>query len=195
MPQITLTSTDRFPVGATVSAYPVANWPAHLVPPAGAPVGTAAASAVVGSDGKAVLTGLAPATQYVAYALVGAEHRYVSFRTGARGATEDEVLVASAARTASGQTGTVEGFDDVKSLRAQLNVSAVSGTTPTLDVVIEDTLDGSNWNAVGTFTQRTAVGRQVIDVATLGRRLRVRWTIGGTTPSFTFSVLAEASTV
>lgn len=195
MAQATVSTTDRFPVGTTVSAYPVSNWSAHLLPPSGAPVGSAAASGVVGTDGKVVLTGLVSASKYVAHAVVNTENRYVGFRTSKRGATEDEVLVASAARTTSSQTATLNGYDDVKSLRAQVDVTAASGTTPTLDVVIEDTLDGSTWNTVGTFTQQTAVSRQVIDVATLGRRLRVRWTIGGTTPSFTFSVLAEASTV
>ncbi len=71
----------------------------------------------------------------------------------------------------------------------QLNVTAASGTTPTLDVVVEDSLDGANWNTVGTFTQLTTTGRQVINVTTpFADQIRVRWTIAGTTPSFTFAV-------
>ncbi len=96
----------------------------------------------------------------------------------------------SAARTASGNSGAVAGFGDRTSLRAQLNVTAAAGTSPTLDVVIEDTLDGTNWNVLGTFTQRTAPGREVINITGLFTdQLRARWTLGGTTPSFTFSVL------
>lgn len=116
--------------------------------------------------------------------------------------SQEVTLVESAARTVSGDSGTLEGFGDVSALRAQLDVTAASGTTPTLDVVIEDTLDGTNWNTIATFAQKTAVGVEVINAhpekaesATFqplfARRWRIRWTIGGTTPSFTFSVAAS----
>jgi hypothetical protein len=99
-------------------------------------------------------------------------------------------FVESAARTASGDSGAVPGFGDKVSLRVQVDVTAASGVSPTLDVVIEDTLDGTNWNVIGTFAQKTGPGREVINITTLfADRLRARWTTGGTTPSFTFSVL------
>lgn len=100
-------------------------------------------------------------------------------------------LAPSAARTASGSA--LVSFSDTgnRALRAQLEVTAASGTTPTLDVVVEDSLDGTNWNAVATFAQRTTTGREVLNVQTpFHGQMRVRWTIAGTTPSFTFSVLA-----
>lgn len=98
-------------------------------------------------------------------------------------------FAAPAARTASGNSGTKGGFENASVLRAQLNVTAASGTSPTLDVILEDTLDGTNWNVVGTFAQKVAVGREVINVTIpFTDRLRSRWTVGGTTPSFTFSV-------
>lgn len=127
-------------------------------------------------------------------------------------------LVASAARTATGNSGSldlaslgalIEGTDlpaQVASyiLRVQLDVTAASGTTPTLDVVVQDSLDGTNWNTVGTFSQKTAASREVINIGPRGdaqpagfawpfhpRKVRIQWTIGGTTPSFTFSVLAS----
>ncbi len=101
----------------------------------------------------------------------------------------NDALAASAARTASGNTGPVPGWGPAKTLRAQLNVTAVSGTSPTLDVVLEDTIDGTNWNVIGTFAQRVAAGREVINVtAPFTDRLRARWTVGGGTPSFTFAV-------
>lgn len=105
--------------------------------------------------------------------------------TGAR-----ENPVPSAARTTSGVTATQPGYGPARTLRAQLDVTAASGTTPTLDVVLEDSLDGgATFNTVATFTQRTAAGRQVVDITTpFSDQLRVRWTIGGTTPSFTFAV-------
>lgn len=98
--------------------------------------------------------------------------------------------VASAAVTASGNSGALTGYGAATSLRAQLNVTAASGTTPTLDVVIEDSVDGgATWNTVGTFTQKTASSREVVNVTNpFGDQLRVRWTVGGTTPNFTFAV-------
>lgn len=100
-----------------------------------------------------------------------------------------ETLVASAARTASGDTGTLTGWGHATTIRAQLDVTAVSGTSPSLTVLIEDTLDGTSWNTVGTFAAKTATGREVINITTpFADRLRVWWTVTGTTPSFTFSV-------
>lgn len=100
-----------------------------------------------------------------------------------------ETLVASAARTASGNSAAIRGFGSARTLRLQLNVTAASGTSPTLDAVVEDTLDGVNFNTIGTFTQRTGAGRQVIDITTpFSDTARIRWTIGGTAPSFTFAV-------
>jgi hypothetical protein len=99
-----------------------------------------------------------------------------------------ETLAASAARTASGDSGVLTGWGVPSVARVQLDVTAVSGLGPTLDVVVEDTLDGVNWNVVGTFAQKTTVGRQVINLSTpFADRLRVRWTV---TDSVTFSVTA-----
>lgn len=104
-----------------------------------------------------------------------------------------DTLHASAARTASGNGTPVTGFGKVTQFRAQLNVTAVSGTAPTLDVVIEDSIDGTNWNVIGTFAQDTAVGREVINITSpFADQVRVRYVIGGTTPSFTFSVLVHS---
>ncbi len=99
----------------------------------------------------------------------------------------------SAARTASGASDALTGMGPAESLRAQLNVTAAAGTGPTLDVVIEDTLDGTNWNTIGTFSQKTGPAREVITITTaFSDQVRARWTLGGTTPSFTFSVLMFA---
>lgn len=101
-----------------------------------------------------------------------------------------EQPVPSAARTTSGSLTAGSHYASVDSIRAQLNVTAVSGTSPTLNVVIEDSLDaGVTWNTIGTFAQRTAAGREVINITIpFGSTVRVSWTIGGTTPSFTFVV-------
>ena len=101
-----------------------------------------------------------------------------------------DTLVVSAPRTATGDSGASTGWGAVSTLRAQLNVTAASGTSPTLNAVIEDTLDGINYNTIGTFAQRVGVGREVINITVpFSETVRVRWTIGGTAPSFTFSVI------
>lgn len=106
----------------------------------------------------------------------------------------EEVLLASAARTTGGNVVSGEDYGDIDRLKAQLDVTAASGTTPNLTAFVETTLDGTNWDVVGTFAAKTAAGREVITINPWqGRQLRVRWVITGTTPSFTFSVrvLAE----
>ena len=107
--------------------------------------------------------------------------------------TSTDTLVPSAARTAAGDSGAWYGYGAVKTLRAQLDVTAASGTTPNLTAFVEDTLDGTNWNVIGTFAAKTAAGREVINIETpFGEQVRVRWVITGTTPSFTFAVLVFA---
>jgi hypothetical protein len=113
-------------------------------------------------------------------------------RTDYQWAGARETVVASAARTTTGNSGSLTGYGPATTLRAQLDVTAVTGTNPTLDVLIQDTLDGTNWNnlTAGTFTQKTAVSREVVNITVpFSDELRVTWTIGGTdTPTFTFSV-------
>jgi len=97
-------------------------------------------------------------------------------------------VIETLARTTNGNSGDLRVYGG-ESLRAQLNVTAASGTAPTLNVLIEDTLDGVNYNTIGTFAQKTAAGREVINVTVpFSETLRVSWTVAGTNPSFTFAV-------
>lgn len=75
---------------------------------------------------------------------------------------------------------------------AVLSVSAASGTTPTLDVVIEHSVDNSVWVPLITFAQRNSVKAEYKTVSgTVNRYLRAKRTIAGTTPSFTFNVVLD----
>lgn len=106
-----------------------------------------------------------------------------------QGVYAEEEVVPSAVRTASGNTDLLAGYGSSSTIRAQLEVTGASGTSPSLTVTVEDTLDGTTWNAVGTFAAKTAAGREVLNITTpFSDRLRVRWAITGTTPSFTFGV-------
>ena len=76
-------------------------------------------------------------------------------------------------------------------LRFILQVTAVSGTSPTMTVNLVGADDsGFSTNKVtigGISTNITAVGNYCIPAANVGRKryLRLEYTIGGTTPSFT----------
>lgn len=104
---------------------------------------------------------------------------------------QEVTLLASAARTTSGDTSATPV--DVKKYKEAiffLDVTAVSGTTPTLDVKIKtkDPVSGK-WFDLVAFTQATAVTSEMKAVSgLLGSQISVFYTIGGTTPSFTFSV-------
>lgn len=69
-------------------------------------------------------------------------------------------------------------------------VTAVTGTTPTLDVVIEESMDsGTNWQAIYHFPRITANGIYPTPlIRSAGTRFRYVQTVAGTTPSFTRAV-------
>lgn len=104
---------------------------------------------------------------------------------------EDLILAPSAARTATGNGAAVE-LGDRTAVRLTLDVTAASGTGPTLDVTVQTSRDGVTWYEAGTFTQATGAGTQR-KVFAVDRFVRGSWTVGGTTPSFTFSMLGEAA--
>ena len=114
------------------------------------------------------------------------------------GSYREVELAASAARTTSGNGSAFGGFSQASRLAAQLSIASRSGTNPTLDVVIQHSIDGgTTWFDLITFTQATAAGNELklyseVDASSaqvIGDELRAKWTIGGTsTPTFTFSV-------
>jgi hypothetical protein len=105
---------------------------------------------------------------------------------------EGIALLPSAARTASGNTADIDVGRFICG-EICLDVTAVSGTNPTLDVYIEgkDQLSGK-YKVLFSQTGISAVGTYWFTITTLAfKYLRVRWVIGGTSPSFTFSVGME----
>jgi hypothetical protein len=96
--------------------------------------------------------------------------------------------------TASGNTADID-VSTLSSLRVMVKVTAVSGTTPTLDIYIE-----GKYEATGDYvpllsrTGITATG--VYELGQLDnlcfRYIRVRWVVSGTSPSFTIAVVAQA---
>lgn len=75
-----------------------------------------------------------------------------------------------------------------------LDITAKAGTSPTLDVTIEEySKAAAAWLVIDTFPQEVAEAtvRRVL-AAPVGNQLRCSWVIGGSaTPTFTFSVTAS----
>ncbi len=107
-----------------------------------------------------------------------------------------ERLLGSAARTTTVNGSAVDLLNYDGSIKAVLESAAGTGTSPTMDVKIQDSADGSTgWADVSgaTFTQvTTAVSLQSLSLNTRGmkRYIRAVATIGGTTPSFTCNAIA-----
>jgi hypothetical protein len=122
-----------------------------------------------------------------------------------RSNTTSQVVDASTAKTTTGNGGTNTNYNHRGAI-FQINVTAASGTTPTMVVRVQYTVDGTNFfdlDATNAVTASiTTTGLHVIKVypgltaavpaagsssanQVLPRSYRLAWTIGGTTPSFT----------
>lgn len=102
------------------------------------------------------------------------------------------VVLPSAARTATGQS-TAFAVGTRETLAVLVNVTAVSGTSPSLTVNVEWSDDGTNWfvaDPADAFTAITAAGKKVKVFSVKGLSARLNYTISGTTPSFTFAASA-----
>jgi hypothetical protein len=88
---------------------------------------------------------------------------------------------ANSSKVNSGGYGTVKAF---------LNITTVTGTSPTLDVKFQDSYDGTNWVDVasGAFAQKTAANSSSLVLSNVGPYLRAVQTVGGTSPNFTFDL-------
>lgn len=108
---------------------------------------------------------------------------YVGTRLPFTPATTD---VTSAALTGSATTSAITP-EGGSSFVATVAVTAVSGTSPTLDVGVEISDDGgANWVRVYDFPRINATGMyRSPALQMLGNRVRYVQTVGGTSPSFT----------
>ncbi len=107
-----------------------------------------------------------------------------------KGQENAATLFPMATRTATVTSGAqeVEGYSNVV---AYLNVTNVAGTlTPTLNVKLQDTVDGSTWYDVpnGAFAEITTAGQRRLLANNTGRKVRAVAAIGGSGPSITFDL-------
>jgi hypothetical protein len=85
-----------------------------------------------------------------------------------------------------------------------LDVSVATGTLPTLDVTVQGFNEASGkWHTVATFPQQTstsaasplAANSTLVQASNIDfLRYRAQWVLGGTTPVFTFTLVALCHT-
>lgn len=100
----------------------------------------------------------------------------------------NRIDVASVARTTNSDTGSLDsfGFGMVSFIIA---ATAVSGTNPTMQISFDVSDDNTNWSELIKTVQITATGTNRFQRISLSAKYyRFRWTLTGTTPSFTFSI-------
>lgn len=94
--------------------------------------------------------------------------------------------------TVSGASQQLGGYSMAREAVIQVNVSAVSGTTPSLTVNLQDSVDdGANWNTVASTSAISATGLTVLRVpitTPFASNLRISYSVSGTTPSFTLGI-------
>jgi hypothetical protein len=98
--------------------------------------------------------------------------------------------IASAAITSTATSGTTTPSSGALSHEFNVIVTAVSGTSPTLDVVVQESDDsGTNWYDIYHFPRINATGQYRSPLIPFtGNRIRYVRTVGGTSPSFTMSL-------
>lgn len=96
--------------------------------------------------------------------------------------------------TASGASAGIE-VDNRNQFVGQLDVTAASGTTPSLTVAVQTSADNGvtdPWRTVASFPAATAVSTSARqNFVGLDRWIRASYTVTGTTPSETISVTGE----
>lgn len=104
------------------------------------------------------------------------------------------VVVTSAARTETGNSGAlaIDNRDEAEDLHLTVDVTAVTGAVPTLNLKVQWSADGgTTWadpDPADSFAEITAAKVVSESYTIKSPHYRVVWTLAGTTPSFTFSV-------
>jgi hypothetical protein len=104
-------------------------------------------------------------------------------------------VLASGTFTANGNTPDIN-VEHITSARFWIRVTAVSGSSPTLAIHIDGKHESTgDYESIASRTNITSTGGYLIGSQVdnlVFRFIRVRWVLGGTTPSFTFTVTGQA---
>lgn len=111
------------------------------------------------------------------------------------GGTVARDVVAATTQTVTGNSPAVaipRGWSQPSLITLGFAVTAASGTTPSITFEVQWSFDGGATFMSGpgadTITAITAAGSKAASFTPKGDAYRIKWTISGTTPSFTFNV-------
>lgn len=104
---------------------------------------------------------------------------------------DPEIVVASAARNANGNSGLLNPGEMGETINLLVNVTAITGAGATLALAVEWSNDGTVFATPETADTFANITTAVAKVKAFERKAafyRIVWTITGTTPSITFAV-------
>jgi hypothetical protein len=121
---------------------------------------------------------------------------YSNLKIGIQAVLKSKMTLFSGTVTASGNTADID-LSNFTVLEIALKVTAVSGTNPVLSVYIEGKFeDTGDYKPLVYVENITSTGIWFLTITKLAfRYIRVKWIVGGTSPSFTFTVVAQMSVV
>ncbi len=104
---------------------------------------------------------------------------------GMESAQGDLALTLTAQGAGTVTSGPITSAGKAGHVLLMVHVSAITGTTPTLNVSMEQSADGTSYSAIAgsAAAQLTAVGNAVAYAFPTANYVRVTATVGGTTPS------------
>jgi hypothetical protein len=109
-----------------------------------------------------------------------------------QGALKGAMTLYSGTVTASGNTADID-VGSARAMEVEFKVTSVSGTSPTLDVYLEGKFERSgDYKPLVYQTGITTTGVWYATITQMVfRYVRVRWVVGGTSPSFALAVYAQ----
>jgi hypothetical protein len=109
---------------------------------------------------------------------------------GLQEAQGDSALVLTAQGAATVKSGPIAQAGAAAYVLVGVHCTAITGTTPTLDVSLDESVDGTTWTALGQSStpQITAAGNAVAFAVPAKNFVRVSATVAGTTPSVTAKI-------
>ena len=129
-------------------------------------------------------TALAAAQTLATVTTVGTVSTVTAASLSAVSATD----IASAALTSTATSGAI-GLTNVQGAAFSINITAVTGTNPTLDLVIQCSVNTTTWHDIHHFERATGTTTLISPTIPLPcAQIRYVRTVGGTTPSFTMSL-------
>ncbi len=133
----------------------------------------------------------------VLFALAMATAAIAGFGYDLNGDTVNAGLESPQAVTASAASSSMDLAGYEGAVKLTLYSAAGTGTSPTLNAKVQTSPDDSTWTDVSgaTFSQITNAASSLqsigVDTRAVQRYIRVYYTVGGTSPSFTVSTVGE----